>query len=469
MGQDEEDAAFCEKIINEIDAVFVRDPELVGFEIIPMPLNQNKSPVIHVEHNLGLQSWCVPFIYTYAHRLILRYRNEWLLSNTLPTGCGSGCWSATDKGKLSMGGGSAGNGAGSSLHGNSSSGSGSGSTSGALAIIKYLNCAILINPDVATFWNLRRQLFAKNRLDISKEFHFSTLVLSKKPKSNEAFAYRRWLYLFQSCDAIDWSFEISLCEKCADKSTTNYHAWSHRQWVLMKDPQLLRYEVYKTEKFIRKHIHDYSCYNHRQFVLERMFEQCYYDADDDEEGDVDSGADEADEGAMVIGRRRRKYGALCSLIESLTGTGVPYAQDFSLSVRNLLCYLLPALATKDLDQLNQLHVQTFLFCANAAAYDLRMCEELSALHSPSQALVNHRRSMVKFLIEKLRLAPAWLVKATNEPQASPTFQQPLSKMTRLDADADDGPLLRALQAEELRRTVGDPRHAQWCSSFLGIQ
>lgn len=139
-----------------------------------MPSNTNKSPVIHIEHNLGLESWCVQYIYVYAHRLLLRHKAECL--------------------KLSGGGSSSTNLVGSS----SGTMLMSSSTTGNNAIIKYLNCAILINPDVATFWNVRRQLFAKNRLDITKEFQFSALVLSKKPKSNEAFAYRRWLYLFQS-------------------------------------------------------------------------------------------------------------------------------------------------------------------------------------------------------------------------------------------------------------------------------
>lgn len=65
-------------------------------------------------------------------------------------------------------------------------------------LVKYLNVALLINPDVATFWNMRRMLVEKNQLNLIKEFQFSAIVLSIKPKSNEAFAYRRWLYLFQS-------------------------------------------------------------------------------------------------------------------------------------------------------------------------------------------------------------------------------------------------------------------------------
>uniref|UniRef100_A0A182NR43 Protein prenyltransferase n=1 Tax=Anopheles dirus TaxID=7168 RepID=A0A182NR43_9DIPT len=442
MGQDDEDIAFSEKIINEIDAVFARDPDLVGFEIIPMPLNQNKSPVIHVEHNLGLQSWCVECVYAYAHRLILQYRNEWLASNALPVGCGSGAWNVSDKGKGGCGG-----------AGGSGCGAGNG---GSVPIIKYLNCAILINPDVATFWNLRRQLFAKNRLDISKEFHFSALVLSKKPKSNEAFAYRRWLYLFQSSDAIDWSFEISLSEKCADKSTTNYHAWSHRQWVLMKAPNLLKYEVYKTEKFIRKHLHDYSCYNHRQFVLSKMFEMCYYDEEDD-------GVEDLPEHAASHGR---KYNALCELIESLTGGAGPATVTDATPVDNLLRYLLPAI-TKE-HELSQLRVRTFLYCLNLAAHDLRMCVELNALYSASQALENHRKFMVKFLIDRLRLGPGWLLNTSAAIYANPGGgQQPLSKVTRLDEDASA--FLQALKAEEARRTLDDPRHGRWCKSFLGIE
>uniref|UniRef100_A0A182Y3Z0 Uncharacterized protein n=1 Tax=Anopheles stephensi TaxID=30069 RepID=A0A182Y3Z0_ANOST len=452
MGQDEEDTAFSEKIINEIDAVFMRDPDLAGFEIIPMPLNQNKSPVIHVEHNLGLQSWSVECVYAYTHRLILKYRNEWLSSTTIPFGLGSVAWNVSDKGKLSsVGGGGGGGGGGLAPGSNTSNGCN-------VPIIKYLNCAILINPDVATFWNLRRQLFAKNRLDIAKEFHFSTLVLSKKPKSNEAFAYRRWLYLFQSSDAIDWAFEISLCEKCADKSNTNYHAWCHRQWVLMKAPNLLKYEVYRTEKFIRKHIHDYSCYNHRQFVLTKMFEMCYYDEEDD-------GSEELPEGG-----RSRRYNALCALIEMLTGGdggAVPSSptSDDTTVVDNLLRYLLPAI-TKE-HELNQLRVRTFLYCLNLAAYDVRLCSELSTLHSVSQALENHRKFMVKFLIDRLRVGSGWLLNTAGTIYANPGgCQQPLSKVTRLDEDASE--LLQALKAHELRRAHGDPRHGQWCKLFLGI-
>lgn len=117
------------------------------FEVIQVPFKQNKSPIQLVHQHLGIESWCIKYIYQYAHRLIISQRKL----NRFP-----------------------------------------------VSIAKYLNCAILINPDVATFWNIRRHLVERVQLNLTQEFQFSALVLSKKPKSSEAFFYRRWLYSFQS-------------------------------------------------------------------------------------------------------------------------------------------------------------------------------------------------------------------------------------------------------------------------------
>lgn len=118
-----------------------------SFEIIAVPFKQNKSPVRLVDHHLGIESWCLKYVYQHAHKYIINQRKL----NRYP-----------------------------------------------LTIVKYLNCAILINPDVATFWNVRRQLVERVQLSLTQEFQFSHLVLSKKPKSSEAFFYRRWLFSFQS-------------------------------------------------------------------------------------------------------------------------------------------------------------------------------------------------------------------------------------------------------------------------------
>lgn len=114
--------------------------------------------MVHVDHNLGLESWCAQHVYDHAHRTLISHRRQ------------------TQQQQLRT------------LQQQQQSDS----------LAKYLNVALLINPDVTTFWHIRRQLVQKNRLSINKELQFSALVLSMKPKSNEAFAYRRWLYSFQS-------------------------------------------------------------------------------------------------------------------------------------------------------------------------------------------------------------------------------------------------------------------------------
>lgn len=96
---DFENDAVCEKIINEIDLVFQNDSDLYikyipclsivlwfncpycfrcTFEIIHLAANQNKnkSPVIHAENNLGLESWCTQHVYEYAHKTILTNKIE---------------------------------------------------------------------------------------------------------------------------------------------------------------------------------------------------------------------------------------------------------------------------------------------------------------------------------------------------------------------------------------------------------
>lgn len=237
-------------------------------------------------------------------------------------------------------------------------------------------------------------------------------------------------YLLLGYDAIDWSFEIALCEKCADKSTTNYHAWCHRQWVIMKAPQLLKFEIYKTEKFIRKHIHDYSCYNHRQFVLTKMFESLYFDEHD---------GDDLNE--------------LMQYTSFLVNTTVE-------NIDELLRWLIP---TARKDKLNQLKLRSFLFCLNLAAYDVRLCDELQSVYGESQAFNNHRRFMLKFIVDRCRNAVYTLaIDETNSHMS--TCNQPMNKITKLDDQ--NSAFIRAIKENEKNRIT--PQHKLWCNLFLGF-
>lgn len=271
-----------------------------------------------MHHHLGIESWCIKYVYQYAHRLIISQRKQ----NRFPA-----------------------------------------------SIVKYLNCAILINPDVSTFWNIRRHLVERVQLNITQEFQFSALVLSKKAKSSEAFFYRRWLYSFQSVEAIDWAVEISLCERCAERKTGNYHAWNHRQWVLQKAPNLLNYEIVKTERFIRKNLADYSCYHHRHFVLTKLFDQQYFDIHDAE--NVDELYRFVNSGDVIIN-----------------------------NIRDLSRFLLPNV---DIDAVNANKLKSFLYSLNLAVHDLRMMREMAEMHGSYEAFKCFKRVVVKFAIEIVRL------------------------------------------------------------------
>lgn len=283
--------------------------------------------------------------------------------------------------------------------------------------------ALLLNPDVATFWNTRRVLMEKNQLNSSQEFQFSAIVLSVKPKSNEAFAYRRWLYLFQSAESIDWTIELSLCDRCADKKKSNYHAWSHRQWVLDKADHLLKFEIYKTEKHIRKNVHDYSCYHHRQFILRKLYEYNYFEPEETHYKEI------TDLATVVL-----KDGPINSSEE-------------------LVDILIPNVKVK---QMNENKLRSFLFCVNYAASDIKFSEELKYMYGDSIAFESHRRAMVQFIIEVVRHA-----NSTNAIMVD--CWQPSSKLIRVDdKNCTNTPFITNLKSLELNRDSS----RKWCNIFL---
>lgn len=162
---------------------------------------------------------------------------------------------------------------------------------------KWSMGALLLNPDVVTFWNMRRELVKAGRLDPLQElrylidnivpfklffflfkilyflFRFATIVLYHKAKSFEAFSYRRWLLRYLLVDSklatLDIETilknEVQVASMAADrykpnsirlkqiiknkkKTNTNFHrifrypsncyAWSHREYVVSKFQQV---------------------------------------------------------------------------------------------------------------------------------------------------------------------------------------------------------------------------------------
>lgn len=223
-------------------------------------------------------------------------------------------------------------------------------------------------------------------------------------------------------ESIDWSIELGLCEECADRNISNYHAWSHRLWVLERAEEFLKFEMYITEKFIRKHIHDYSCYHHRQTVLHKLYELNYYESDE------------------------THYKEIIDLLNVIMKTNVTNRDE-------LVPILLPNIKVLDM---NEKKLKSFLYCMNYAASDIKFSEELKYMYGESLAFESHRRVMLQFIVETIRLA-----NSTNTMMVD--CWQPSSKIIKVESEKNC--FIEAIKS--LEATRGD-QHKKWCRIFLGF-
>ncbi|XP_021913293.1 protein prenyltransferase alpha subunit repeat-containing protein 1 isoform X2 [Zootermopsis nevadensis] len=147
-------------------------------------------------------------------------------------------------------------------------------------LARLLSGALLINPDVTTFWNMRRELLQAGRLDMQGELHFIAVLLSRKPKCTEAFAHRKWvvrrlLLAGADKDAL-LEEELQVSRYAADRYPNNYHAWSHRMWCLANlapaTSAILHKEWAASEAWVSSHVSDHSGMQYRQFLLDRLLE-----------------------------------------------------------------------------------------------------------------------------------------------------------------------------------------------------
>lgn len=172
-------------------------------------------------------------------------------------------------------------------------------------------------------------------------------------------------------ETIDWNFELSLCEKCAEKKNSNYHAFNHRQWVLQKSPDLLNFELVKTEKFIRKNIGDYSCYHHRNIVLVKLFEFGFYDMDDVNISNLLKNVNDVLQGEQTVN-----------------------------NLDELVQYLVPNVP---LANINRSKLNCFVYCLAISFNDICFMNELQQMHGNYEAFKCYKRITIKFMVDILRI------------------------------------------------------------------
>jgi len=232
-----------EKILRSIENIVKSDPDLEDFTIIPTEANtQNKTPVLYEEHHLGLESWCIKYVYQYICSELFNVRKSLAQLKMVRS-------KRENLNYLLMGG-------------------------------------LFINPDVATFWNMRRELLEVDTLNYEQELKFSKLVLTRKSKSNEAFSYRRWLLkriiekMSKNRVVLPFNLlenELNVCLITANSVQNNYHAWTHRIWCMeqfvLYYPNIVTRELEFSKEWIGQHVSENTGYHYRQFIID-LFKGC---------------------------------------------------------------------------------------------------------------------------------------------------------------------------------------------------
>lgn len=220
------------------------------FDIIPVAEQQlNKSPVVIVGNNLGLESWCIKYVYKYCHREFISWRltKREIDSSTLRE------------------------------------------------LICLSNVILLLNPEFRCIWNFRRSLVASNRLEIGDELKYSKLILSRKPRNPEVFSYRQFLLqrLLPNITFQTIINELDVALSSSAKYFRNYYSWSHRVFIISTlrkrieiqqqlgnnsaitpdvFDQIIRHDLEMVKNFTRCHVSDFSGYHYIQVIVQCLHE-----------------------------------------------------------------------------------------------------------------------------------------------------------------------------------------------------
>lgn len=238
------------------------------------------------------------------------------------------------------------------------------------------------------------------------------------------------MYFNKGGESIDWTFELGICERCAERNSSNYHAWCHRQWVLQKAPYLLKYEIRITERFIRNHIGDYSAYSHRQHVFAKLLEMKYYDDTNDDYTLLKDFLNDHNKMTMEI-----------------------------LSISDIIRCIWP----QNIPNVIDVETKSLLFVLNMVIYDLNMCTSLTEMFGYREAIDCHRKAVLKFFVDNIRLYSTAL-KETSITYNCDVYQ-PQEKILKINRKDFSLPILECIRLAEYK--FGNS-HRKWCEIFLSF-
>ena len=128
---------------------------------------------------------------------------------------------------------------------------------------------LLFNPECSTLWNYRRKLLQKGILIASKEYQFTSFLLTKHSSKGRIWDYRSWLLQYFSIPTAE-NTDLKYCNVTADRYRCNYPSWGYRRsQILSKLQSGTEYtaELDENKAFIKVHVSDSSGWSYRQAIF----------------------------------------------------------------------------------------------------------------------------------------------------------------------------------------------------------
>ncbi|XP_077105051.1 geranylgeranyl transferase type-2 subunit alpha isoform X3 [Ranitomeya variabilis] len=136
---------------------------------------------------------------------------------------------------------------------------------------------LALNPDFASLWNLRREVFLALGSDRSdeemrslylSELSFLQNCLQVNPKSYGTWYHRCWI--MKHMPEPDWARELTLCNQFLEIDERNFHCWGYRRFVAQSFHVPPSDELEYTSDLITKNFSNYSSWHYRSKLLPQI-------------------------------------------------------------------------------------------------------------------------------------------------------------------------------------------------------
>lgn len=193
-----------------------------------------------------------------------------------------------------------------------------------------------------------------------------------------------------------------------------------------------------------KHITDYSCYHYRQWLISYAYRVQYFKRD-------------------LLNPQREEFDSIL-LISDLQRLITYYLVADVQSASEVLDIMIPGV---DRSKAESTQLNSFLYCCNLAAHDVRLCEEQKNVYGEHESFDLHRRASLKFIVDQ---CVHWLRNRRKYCNLSSATQDAITEGrlengTEEENECETSSFLKAIKKSE--GLLGS-RHRKWCSLFLGF-